>query len=160
MSDGIPVNEEFFMRRATLNDSELIRLLRNTPEARRYSRNQSIIELEAHSKWFEEKLSEDSNSSIYIFEFGDLPIGMTRLDHLHSKVSEISVVVDPRFHKKGYGRKMLRETIDLAFRNLGVENIRATINSNNLGSLRVFTQLGFALVSTSDNFCIYELRWS
>ena len=92
--------------------------------------------------------------------FGNSPIGMTRLDHLHSKLSEISIVVDPRFHNKGYGRRMLRETIDFAFRNLGVENIRATINSKNLGSLRIFTQLGFALVSTNDNFYIYELRWS
>lgn len=152
--------EKLSMRPATLNDSEAILFWRNTEEARRFSRNQGIIESCMHNKWIEEKLSEESNSIINIFLHENLQIGMTRLDCVDPETAEISIVVDPLFHNKGYGFKMLLLTKDLAFNKLGIKKICASVHSSNLSSIHLFNKVGFVLAGKSESFNDYELRCS
>lgn len=150
--------EKLSMRPATLNDSEAILYWRNTEQARRFSRNQTIVDSYIHQQWIEEKLSEESNSIINIFLDESLPIGMTRLDCVDCDTAEISIVVDPLFHNKGYGFKMLLLTKDLAFNKLGIKKILASVHSNNLSSIHLFNKVGFVLASKSEYFNDYELR--
>lgn len=139
------------------SDSSKILEWRNSDFARRYSRNSRVISLREHDDWIKEKLSQDNKASkIYIFLEKQVPVGMTRIDIKDLSVGEISIVVDPKFHSRGYGSSMLKKTIELGVMESELSKFLGVINELNLASIRLFTKNGFKKLESSDGFSTYS----
>jgi UDP-2,4-diacetamido-2,4,6-trideoxy-beta-L-altropyranose hydrolase len=146
------------MRLARNSDSQKLLSWRNEPSARKYSRQNQEITREDHEVWFENRLSETQDESkIFIFSDSCDLIGMSRLDLLSAEKSEISLLVDPIFHSKGYGSKILELSIDFAFSKLNYSELIACIHTENLHSKALFSKFGFVKSDHEGSFETFTL---
>lgn len=147
-----------FMRLAEKSDSQRLLEWRNHASVRRYSRNRGVISLELHEEWFERKLNlAESASKILIFSDLQKYVGMSRLDAVIGNSAEISILVEPSVHGKGFGSKILEQSIDYAFRELNYSELQASIHLENSISLTLFSKFGFVKVAQKNSFESYKL---
>ena len=132
------------MRLARDMDSQKLLSWRNEACVRMYTRQNQEISRDVHEAWFDNVLNEKQyESKIFIFSESDNYIGMSRLDSLSALTCEVSLLVDPEFHCKGYGSKILGLSIDFAFSKLNFLEIIACIHAENLPSKALFSKFGF-----------------
>ena len=131
-----------FLRKATLQDVDLIFEWANDEDDRRFSFNTEKIVYEDHCKWYQRKIdSEDTD--IYILLSDDIPIGQCRLD-FDDEGALISYFIDKRFRKKGYGKLLLRMIADVTkSEHPSIKRLNAQVKAENIGSKKVFRALGY-----------------
>ncbi len=71
-------------------------------------------------------------------------VGFTRIDLSHN-LGEIGYVLNPEYHKKGYGTEAARRVLDFGFEVLDLHRIEAKFMKGNDASLRVMEKLGMTL---------------
>ncbi len=151
-------DSNLFMRLANESDSQQLLSWRNNPVVRKYSRNVQVISRETHDLWLKNKLGENHlESKIYIFSDSRNFIGMSRIDSLSVKLGELSILVDPLFHSKGYGSKILNLSIEVAFDLLKYSELAACIHRDNLASKALFSKYGFIKSHDEDLFEFFKL---
>ena len=69
-------------------------------------------------------------------------IGVVRFDR-EASTSTISINLNPLFRGQGYGKKSLKECLDIYFQNFDVNEIIAKIDPGNLVSKKLFQGMGF-----------------
>ena len=128
-------------------------LWRNLPEVRKWSRNSQEIELSTHEKWFQERTVQlDKLGPLFIVEVSGSPVGMVRLDLISEYTFEISVLVDPKYHRRGIAESAIKLAIhDLAQRAKSF-TLHATVHVENLSSINLFKKLGFQELSVVRGF--------
>lgn len=67
--------------------------------------------------------------------------GFTRIDFPHN-CGEIGYVLNPEYHKKGYGTEAANRVLRFGFDELGLHRIEAKFMQGNAASLRVMEKLG------------------
>lgn len=150
--------EKLQMRRVCKTDSKQLLTWRNYSEVRKYSRQTEIITDEEHEIWFEDKLqSVQSNCEIFIFSESDLLVGMSRIDIAETGCAEISILVDPGFQGRGYGTRILGQTISHALDERGLSELEAIIHRKNLASLALFRKFKFVRNYSVGDFENYAL---
>ena len=82
---------------------------------------------------------------------------MSRLDILFAEAAEISLLVDPSFHSKGYGSKILDLSIEFAFNRMNYVELIACIHSENLHSKTLFSNFGFVKTRNEGMFESFTL---
>ena len=149
---------DLFMRPAIKADSHRLLRWSNHVSARQYSRNSEVIDPDVHEEWFDKRLSPtESESRILIFMCSDMFIGMTRIDSLGEGSGEISIVVDPALQGKGFGSKVLRQSIEYAFVEMKYFELLASIHTGNSASISLFSKFGFQRVHKEGMFETYKL---
>jgi len=93
------------IRRATENDSKKLFEWRNYPAIRSVSRNNGLINWDAHCSWLSAVLA-DKDRELLIGYIGDEPIGVVRFDKAED-VAEISIYLVPEADFTGQGRNLL-----------------------------------------------------
>ncbi len=148
------------MRMANSLDSQKLLEWRNQPEVRKFSPNTEIIEQAEHDFWFEMRIKRLATEPLFIFELGDEPIGMSRLDgvKVEENIFEVSILLDINFQGRGLGTSMLKKTCLFALNNLKAEMITALIHFENRKSEKLFTRIGFRLIGKVGNFKQLQLR--
>ncbi len=156
--------ERIFLRKATLEDAELLFSWANDMDVRRNAFQQQDIMWEEHAAWMHKKLG-DENCHIYIARIdmthvsdelegaerihifdspptvaSERPIGQVRLDVKDGR-AEIDYSIDVQYRGKGYGTVMLNQVMQLP--GLGVRTFVAKVKPGNLASVRVFEKCGF-----------------
>jgi RimJ/RimL family protein N-acetyltransferase len=147
------------MRDATIEDCSFLLDLRNHESARKYSRNQNIIEMPVHLNWLREKLSSD-NTLILIFSLDNNPCGMTRIDRINSMTLEISIVLHPAYQGIGLGKQIIELTHTHCSSIYGKSRIRAIASTSNQASNNLFLSVGYHLIEASELFNTYECKLS
>lgn len=94
-----------FLRKASIEDGEIILEWRNDAATRKNSFSKEIIDPDTHLKWYQGKLT-DQDCSMYILMDSSEKIGLARIDKI-GKIGKISYMISPAKRKMGYGRKML-----------------------------------------------------
>ena len=95
-----------------------------------------------------EDLPADHVPSTFLFAFdGPSIVGRVSIRHelndfLLRVGGHIGYVVVPEFRRRGYATKMLRESIDIAHRGLGITRILVTCDDDNVGSIRTIEKNG------------------
>jgi len=137
------------LRRAELEDSDLVLGWRNDAEAIRQSVSGSAVAAAVHQQWFEGVL-QSSTTVLLIAETelktGITPIGMCRFDLLRVGVFAVSINMGPNFRGRGLGGTVLQSGI--AFLKGEVSTpvaIEAVVHESNSPSLRVFEKTGFSV---------------
>lgn len=79
-----------------------------------------------------------------------IPIGFVQFYNFDffNRRSAIGIVLDPQWHKKGYGKRVLRMMINYAFKALSLNQVYAEIFPSNIPAIRCFQSLGFAFVAS------------
>lgn len=159
--DATPVSDVLSRRFVTKDDESKLLIWRNKANVRKFSRSLELIDREAHSLWFKARLLEMRKQPLFIFEFEQKPIGMSRLDCINDieDLFEISVIVDESFQNRGFATEMISQTLVFAKNELEVKEITATIHIDNFRSIQLFTRLNFRrkakLLDKFDEFRIY-----
>jgi RimJ/RimL family protein N-acetyltransferase len=141
--------DEFQLRPATVDDSELLLVWRNDPAVRQASHDQSEIELHAHQIWVRESL-ENPNRKIFIAEMGDIPVGTVRSD-FEDGTYKLSWAVAPEAREQGIGKHMVSM---LAAQIEGP--IRAEVRIGNVASVRIAEHVGMTLERIEDGILYFR----
>jgi len=145
---------EPYLRKATVDDMELLFEWANDKETRQNAFNSHQITYEEHQKWFLRKL-ESGNTAIYIYCIEDIPIGQVRID-IDNENGLISYSVDAEHRSRGHGSKTveLLETI-VSKETLNLKVLIAKVKKSNIPSQRVFERLHY-LISEKDDYIEYK----
>lgn len=130
-------------RKATPEDCELYYSWANDPLVRSQSYNTGSIDLETHTKWFNERVN-DPRFYFYIFQNELLQdIGQVRITKDKDNVAIISISIDNMHRGKGYATQMFEiSTISFLTENPAYI-INAYIKNSNEASLRALTNAKF-----------------
>lgn len=130
------------IRKATIEDLDLIFGWANDEEGRRNSFNQEKIPYEDHCAWYKKKM-ESKESVIYILMLDDVPAGQCRLDFEGTK-GLISYFVDKEYRGRGYGKKILSLVYEKVKDDFpDAASFVAQVKEGNAASQRVFLSLGY-----------------
>lgn len=153
----LPILSKLSLRPVQPDDMELLFNWANEESVRANSRSPEPIELTAHEKWFESKLSAE-DTFIYVSEFEQQPIGQVRFDQREDGSFEIDYSVDVHHRGKGLGKHIIALGIALMRRKDKSVKIKAAVKPNNIASRKVFEGLGFDELdfSEKDNMHIFE----
>jgi len=94
------------LKTATIEDADLLLYLRNDPEARRASRNESVITQCEHTHWLKRRLGL-RNPDIWIAFYISTPVGVVRRDSIKEELVELSWNVAPDQRGQGFGKEMV-----------------------------------------------------
>ncbi len=128
------------LRRATMDDMNLLFEWINEEETRNNSLSPDKVIFSNHKEWFLKKL-KDNNSVIYIYE-EEKPIGQIRID-IDKDIATISYSIDKNFRGQGYGTKII-ELLELQIKEYKtLSGLRAVVKNSNIGSLKIFRKLNY-----------------
>lgn len=137
--------DEVCIRPAEKSDCRLIYQWQLQPGMRAHFRNPNIPSYQEHRVWFDEKINEES-SLIFIVIFQNFPCGVVRLDstdELACRQSEVSILVDKRFHGLGVAKRSLKLLEQYARKNCICDELYAEVNENNKVSETLFLSVGY-----------------
>lgn len=141
-----------YLRKATLDDMDIIYEWANDPAVRAASFNTEKIPYESHKRWYEKILADD-NVIQYIFMVSSNPVGQIRLN-ICGEEAEISYSISPQNRGKGYAGKMLSLMYDDVNNNMrGISKLVAKVKPDNMISSKVFEGEGYSL-----KYHCYELN--
>ena len=131
-----------YLRKADINDRELIYEWANDMDVRKASFNPAIISYDDHISWYEAIMKDDSVVQ-YILMDNDVPIGQIRLA-IDGYDAEISYSVSSYYRGRGYAHKMI-ELINEEIRNnySFIKRLIAKVKPNNSASLKLFESEGY-----------------
>ena len=135
---------QYRLRKASLDDAQLILDWRNDPEVRAVSFQSEIIPLASHKQWMQRRL-EDGRTRILIAEDEhNSPVGQIRFDISDDESTAlISIVVDQANRGRGVGRLLIDDATELLFDSSNVQTVIAQIKPGNTASERAFRATGY-----------------
>lgn len=129
---------------------------RNDPLVYRWNRTNRLIPLNEHIAWFEERQLRMEGEPIFSYFCGSDHIGMTRLELVSVDIYEVSLIVNPLFRSRGFGRKILHDTCDYFSSAFSSQvKLTAVIHAENLTSQNLFVGCRFEFVREEVNFKHY-----
>ena len=134
------IEKNLICRKATLADIKIYYRWTNDPKVRKNSFNTKVIAWKTHKNWFQKKL-KDKNSVLYIFKKNNDPLGQVRFDREKRQV-KISYSIDRKFRNKGYGKKILTQSIK-KYKSKFKITLIGLVKSKNIGSIKIFQSLKF-----------------
>lgn len=120
-------------------------------EAKNISRRDAILHLEEGNKahaWYMYAICEIT---------GDRHIGNLKIGPIHPRyrVSDLVTVIGERdAWGKGYAREAIKLGIKIAFEELNLRKLSASMDARNVGSLKAYTAAGFAVEATLKDQCM------
>ena len=136
-------SRNFYLRNASLSDSQMVFNLSNDPSVREQSINKETISWENHNEWYGKKISDHNYIFLLALDKKDNFIGQVRFQKEKDKVV-ISISITEQFRGKGLAKKILTESCARVFQTAGnVNAIIAYIRPDNKASIGGFTSAGF-----------------
>lgn len=144
------------LRMVVQEDCKDILLWRNDPVTRQMSLSSDVINEEEHFKWFSKMLLDEDHCAI-IGENKAKKFGVVFFLEQSGEVL-VSINLAPEFRGKGLSSRLLSKSIQWYLRSRReIKYFTAKIKDGNHGSIRIFTQNGFELVSKVDQLFTYRL---
>jgi len=141
--------------KASNNDSLDIFQWRNDPLTRQNSINTDPVSLKDHNQWFNEVLNS-KNTELLIGIENSMKVGVCRfyLNNLLNSV-EVSINLNPLMRGKRISKKLLEESINYYLKTNKVM-LTATIRIDNIPSIKIFEELNFIKIKSTECFNYYE----
>lgn len=144
------LRHELSVRRADIQDAEMILKWRNHSSVRFVSRESASLDAEEHAGWMKRVLA-DTGRHLLIGHVAGVDVGVIRFDTLSPQCMEVSLYLDPNFQGLGLGPAMLRAGEAHLSSKLGVQlQLVATVLEGNAASRRLFE---------SSNYQFVKARW-
>lgn len=149
------------LRKACAGDCRILWEWASDPTVRTSSFSPEPIPWERHVQWFMSKL-EDPNCLFYIaLDDQDEPVGQIRFDVYDDQRAEISVSVEDRHRRRGYGSLLIEVAVENAFAVTALQAVKAFIKPENKYSIKAFEKAGFqrvGLASIKGNSALHYVR--
>lgn len=130
------------IRKANINDLDLYFEWANDDVTRANSLNPEKIKFDDHVRWFTNKI-KDKNSFLYIMSSNDGYIGQIRFELKDDNKYHVDHSTAPQMRGKGFAKKMLELAILQLKSEIKSGELLATIEENNLPSLKTYVGYGF-----------------
>ena len=101
------------------------------------------VTFEEHKNWFKEKLKE----KFFFICLEKKKIGYVRFEKITKKNLSVSIAVDKKYLRKGYGKLMLLKSLNK--KRISKYNIYAFVKKNNSISKKFFLNSGFKFVKNN-----------
>lgn len=137
----------FTLRRATLDDSDLLFEWRNDPLTRANFKSTDLVPWDDHVDWLTRSLKNPARLLFVGIQGG--PVGTSRLDLTESH-AELSYTIAPQHRQKGYGLLLVNETLKHS-----PIPARATVKAHNRASRRILENAGFRVIGKEDGMLVY-----
>ena len=128
---------------------------RNNKISRIMSFNNQIISFSDHEKWFKENI----NNPLIVFFIGENEngkLGIVRFElDLKKNFSEVSINMNPEMRGKGFGRELLKKSIEAYLKNRKCV-LKAKIKIENEISMKLFLSMGFSISEKKKEFFYLE----
>ena len=138
------MREDIYLRPMTADDLEKVLDWRNSERVRRCMRNQHIISMDEHMKWFD---NLDWNRHMpLIFEYRDRPVGVVNVTQIdwQNGTCEWGFYLGETDVPPGTGKLMGYLALRFIFDTLGLRKINSEVLTSNKKSLDYHCSLGFA----------------
>lgn len=146
------------IERRTISPESWIEALcwRNDPLVYVWNRTDRHIGLQEHLSWFMDRQNRIKDEPIFSYHDADNLIGIARLDKLSDLNYEISLIVNPIFQGKGYGKQILIDVCQYFSTQYPKQyRLNAVIHYQNLRSQQLFQEHQFQFLSEEANFKTY-----
>jgi UDP-2,4-diacetamido-2,4,6-trideoxy-beta-L-altropyranose hydrolase len=143
------------LRPASAADCERVWSWRNDPETRAASFESAEIPWDTHVRWFGDALRREDRRILVVEADGE-PAGTMRLD-IASAEATVSIHLAREWRGRGVGTRALAALADLAFGELGIDRLLASVKPDNYASLAAFAHAGFTRVE-SGSVVVLERR--
>lgn len=154
------VNPELFSQ-----DSRLMWQWRNDPDTRAMSHSTNPISWQEHTAWYQ-KSAHSNQCVMRIVQIDQngvwIDVGSTRLDLDNDRRSaRVSLQLESSWRGKGIGTKMLHALCKLAFQELHLDTLEASIHYNNIASIKIFEGQHFQKISDGifEDFKLLATDW-
>ena len=141
------------LRKAVLNDMDILHDWVNDKTVRKVSFNKDPIPYETHKKWFIKTIN-DKNVLIYILDYKSNPVGMIRFENKRNIVM-LSYLIS----KDSRGRKLGKQILLMGVNQINdlwdLNHIYAETVPLNISSIKSLESAGFLLNKTFDNKLLY-----
>jgi RimJ/RimL family protein N-acetyltransferase len=94
----------------------------------------------------------------FIAEVNKIPIGSIRFDINNNNEALLSFLLEPTFHGKGYGKKILEKGCEELLNIRQLTKIEGVVSIENIPSLKTFKSLGFNQVAEIDSYITFEKK--
>jgi RimJ/RimL family protein N-acetyltransferase len=129
------------LRAARAEDCIKVWKWRNDGDTRRASFDSAEIPWSVHERWFAETLKR-SDRKLYIVVAKGLSEGVVRLDLVGAEAA-VSIHLAPEWRGKGVGSVALRRVGVIAFRELKLRRLVASVKEDNTASISAFKKARF-----------------
>jgi RimJ/RimL family protein N-acetyltransferase len=151
------INYPVVIRRASENDLHITFNWASNKIVRKYAIQKGDIVFEEHKKWFLNKINVE-NCVYFIAEVNKIPIGSIRFDINNNKEALLSFLLEPTFHGKGYGEKILEKGCEELLNIRQLTKIEGVVSIENIPSLKTFKFFGFNQVAEIDSYITFEKK--
>lgn len=148
-----------------------IRLLNTDPAFNDYY--MQALDFDNNHSWILDTIDEESlfwdieEMRFSSYSFGlfdnDKLIGLSlvnfEFDDNDSLIYDFSIIIDPKYRKKGIGYMFSCQVLDLVNKKYKVNSINAHVKSNNIGSISLLSKLGFDMNGTEDSINLYSFNF-
>ncbi|SDB54195.1 Protein N-acetyltransferase, RimJ/RimL family [Pseudobutyrivibrio sp. YE44] len=135
-------NGKIYLRKASIEDCDLLFEWANDEVTRANSFNTDKIEYESHVKWFE-ALINNKHRAQYILMIDENPIGQVRFD-IDGDVAEIGYSIQKSSRGKGYGKLIIELAVSMLKNEFpNIEKIVAKVKVENISSSKCFFNNNF-----------------
>ena len=138
------------LRKAKMEDSEILFNWANDSITRFNSYNPTEINYDSHLNWLSKKIV-DKNCCFLILEWNNIPAGTVRID-CAEKENVIGITMAPELRGKKLSAAMLDKACNYFFNNFNKQEITAYIKEENNTSLKTFERAGFKVMDKNEYF--------
>tara|TARA_B100000575_G_C22974994_1_gene562764 strand:+ start:132 stop:581 length:450 start_codon:yes stop_codon:yes gene_type:complete len=143
------------IRTAQKEDSLDILNWRNDYKSYTMSLSNKKVGIKEHEEWFSNSLN-DPNKKIFIGLIENVKIGVCRFDYYKDQnFSEVSINLNPAVRGRRYSYKFLSDSIKI-YKKINSSILRASINKENIASIKIFEKCNFVKVSNDKKFLFYS----
>ena len=152
------INEQLTLEKATTGDIELTFNWATNPIIRKYAFQQNEIQFDEHKAWFMKQLA-DENTIYFILRKNSMALGSIRINRDGQGIGLISYQIDPEFHGKKIGAKLLRMAIrEIRIKHTDIERIVGYVIPENIASTKIFENLHFNCFEKRNDRLGFELN--
>ena len=129
----------------TLNDIELVRNWRNSPDVATHMYNETHISSEQQLKWFD-KIDNDNTCRYWIIEYGGVKIGLAYLTAIDNTLSSCYwgfYLGNLSVRGGGIGSKIEFNVLEYVFNELQLNKLRCEVFVNNDKVIKMHEKFGF-----------------
>jgi RimJ/RimL family protein N-acetyltransferase len=146
-------NREIRVRKATIEDADILLAWRNDPGTRLMFVSQQEVALTEHQAWLTSTLTREDRVLLLGYDTENFPVGVVRFDlNLADTSAAVSITVNPGLRGQGLSALLLSAAIDYLRCDVAKRfepttwTLRAQIRKENVNSMHLFQRVGFGNV--------------
>lgn len=135
----------FFLRKATIQDSQQVFELSNQKYVRKYSINQKPILWETHQNWYKQVLSSKQHLFFIVTDYSNQVLGQIRYERI-TNYAVISISLSEMLIGKKVSQPLIQQSLMIIQQEWkDIREITAFISNDNIASKKTFERVGFEI---------------